>query len=78
MEFDFAARRREAGLPRTAGKLLEKVRCQALLDRAPVVAVREDRRMLVLVTLAGDEGIQGLSAMHLNAPNRHRQQSVDR
>ncbi len=78
MEFDRVARRRETGLPRNTGKLLEKVGCQALLDRAPVVADRNDRHMLVLVTLAGDEGVQKLNAMHLNAPNQCRQRSVDR
>ena len=77
MEFDRVARRRQSGLPHNAGKLLEQLRCQAFLDRAEVVADRKDRRMLVPVTLAGDEGVQRLNEMHLNAPDRRRQHPAD-
>ena len=78
VDFDDMPQGFEARPARDFRQLGQKVGSDALFHRAAIIADREDRRMIVVAVLAGDEGTQRFKAMDLTALDQRREGAIDR
>ena len=78
MNLDNVARRGKPGFPRNAGELFQKFGGYIFFDSATVVADRQDRGVVMPVTLARDKGVERFEPMHAAAIGESRERAINR